>query len=56
LASIVFVVMVVDAALPSAQAILTTTTVTIVLSVIAHGITANRFSMFYGRWERSHAG
>lgn len=54
LASIVFVVMVVDAAIPNSQTILTTTTITILLSVIAHGITANWLSIYYGRWERNH--
>ena len=54
LASIVFVVMVVDAAIPNSQIILTTTTIAILLSVIAHGITANWLSISYGRWERNH--
>jgi NhaP-type Na+/H+ or K+/H+ antiporter len=46
--------MVVDAAIPNSQIILTTTTIAILLSVIAHGITANWLSISYGRWERNH--
>jgi sodium/hydrogen antiporter len=55
LASIVFAVIVVEEAhLPGAQTILVTTYVTIVLSVLAHGITAAPLASRYARWYESH--
>jgi len=44
LASIVFAIMVLDAKLPGNTALMATVTWTVVLSVIAHGLTANTFA------------
>jgi NhaP-type Na+/H+ or K+/H+ antiporter len=56
LASIVFAVIVVEEAhLPGAEAILATTYVTIGLSVIAHGITVAPLARRYARWYESHS-
>ena len=47
LASIVFAVIVMDANLPNSQALAITTACTVVLSVIAHGLTANPWAKRY---------
>ena len=48
LASIVFAVMVLDDHLPNATPLVTTTACTILLSIIAHGLTANYLATKYG--------
>lgn len=50
LASIVFTVIVLDANLPHSKDIAIIVATTIILSVLAHGLTANPFAKYYGRW------
>ncbi|MGB5711933.1 MAG: cation:proton antiporter, partial [Waterburya sp.] len=53
LASIVFAVIVLDGKLPGSSMLATTVACTVVLSVIAHGLTANPWAKSYGqRMER----
>jgi NhaP-type Na+/H+ or K+/H+ antiporter len=55
LASIVFAVILIDDSdLPHIHALLLTITVTIALSVYAHGLTARPLTERYARWWRSH--
>jgi NhaP-type Na+/H+ or K+/H+ antiporter len=54
LASIVFAIMVFDAKLPGNMALMATVTWTVVLSVIAHGLTANTFARLLA--TRPHPG
>ena len=56
LASIVFVVLVQDKALPSSGILVTTVTWTILLSVVLHGISANPISKRYGAKIASDGG
>lgn len=55
LASIVFAVMVINAKIPGADIVVHTATWTILLSVIAHGLTANPLSRLYGQSARQDA-
>jgi NhaP-type Na+/H+ or K+/H+ antiporter len=56
LASIVFGVVIVDAAgLPHTSTLETTITVTVALSVFAHGITAAPFARRYASWHAAAA-
>ncbi len=48
LASIVFAVLVLDEHLPNASTLVTTTACTILLSIVAHGLTANYLASKYG--------
>ncbi len=50
LASIVFVVIVLDEKLPYSQEIAVIVSITIILSVLAHGLTANPLANIYGQW------
>ena len=50
LASIVFAVIVFDAKLPHSQEIVVIVNTTIILSVLAHGLTANPLVNLYGKW------
>ncbi|MGB5592462.1 MAG: cation:proton antiporter [Crocosphaera sp.] len=50
LASIVFAVIVLDAKLPHSREIVIIVTTTVVLSVVAHGLTANPLANRYGQW------
>lgn len=50
LASIVFAVIVFDKKLPHSQEILIIVAITVLLSVLAHGITANPLANRYGQW------
>jgi NhaP-type Na+/H+ or K+/H+ antiporter len=56
LASIVFLVMVVGADVPGKDTIVTTVAWTIVLSIVAHGLTANRLASIYGARVKSRNG
>jgi NhaP-type Na+/H+ or K+/H+ antiporter len=50
LASVVFAVIVLDAGLPDGELLATTVALTVFLSILAHGLTANRFAhSFAGR-------
>jgi sodium/hydrogen antiporter len=49
LASIVFAVIVLERELPASHSIIDATAITIVLSIIAHGITANPWASAYGK-------
>jgi NhaP-type Na+/H+ or K+/H+ antiporter len=55
LASIVFAVIVLDANLPHGAEIVATITVTVLLSVVAHGLSAQRLVGLYGRIMQSRA-
>ena len=48
LASIVFAVIVLNSNLPSGDILTTTVTCTVLLSIIAHGLTANPWANRYG--------
>jgi NhaP-type Na+/H+ or K+/H+ antiporter len=50
LASIVFAVIVLDAKLPHSEEIAIIVATTILLSVLAHGLTANPLANRYGQW------
>ena len=52
LASIVFVVIVADAKLPGGETLIATTVATVVLSIIAHGLTANPLAARFGAREK----
>ena len=52
LASIVFAVIVVDADVPDSGPIATTAVCTIILSILAHGVSANPWAKSYGRRNR----
>jgi NhaP-type Na+/H+ or K+/H+ antiporter len=52
LASIVFAVIVAEANLPNSGTIAMVVTCTVLLSIVAHGITANPFSNAYGRYSQ----
>jgi NhaP-type Na+/H+ or K+/H+ antiporter len=54
LASIVFAVMVLDARLPYSQEIAVVVSLTIIFSVIAHGLSATPLANRYGRWWSRH--
>ncbi|MBE9176071.1 cation:proton antiporter [Synechocystis salina LEGE 06155] len=54
LASIVFAVMVLDARLPYSQEIAVVVSLTIIFSVIAHGLSATPLANRYGRWWSQH--
>jgi NhaP-type Na+/H+ or K+/H+ antiporter len=55
LASIVFAVIVVDdGSIPHPQPIVAAVVATIVLSVVAHGVTAVPGAKWYARWYRDH--
>ena len=56
LASIVFAVLVLDAALPHGRQIVTVVTFTILLSILAHGLSASPLAGRYGRWMKAHGG
>ena len=56
LASIVFIVMVLGKDLPGSNILLTTVTWTILLSIVLHGITANRLSAVYGAKAEQRGG
>jgi NhaP-type Na+/H+ or K+/H+ antiporter len=58
LASVVFVIVFLDAGTPmgSRSAIVQAATLTITLSVIAHGLTATPLAGAFGRWAKSHPG
>jgi NhaP-type Na+/H+ or K+/H+ antiporter len=55
LASIVFVVMVVNSSLPDSGPLAMTVVCTIMLSIVAHGITANPWARAYGERRRTSA-
>ena len=54
LASIVFGLLAVESAVPEARLLLTTVTVTVVFSVVAHGLTSVPFVRVYRRWYDGH--
>ncbi len=56
LASIVFAVLVLDAALPHGRQIVSVVTFTILLSILAHGLSASPLAGRYGRWMKAHGG
>jgi NhaP-type Na+/H+ or K+/H+ antiporter len=56
LASIVFAVLVLDATLPHGRQIVTVVTFTILLSILAHGLSASPLAGRYGRWMKAHGG
>jgi NhaP-type Na+/H+ or K+/H+ antiporter len=53
LASIVFAVIVIEAGLPHAELLALVVTLTVVLSIVAHGFTAKPWARAYGRRERA---
>mgnify|MGYP001825688810 CR=1 FL=1 len=53
LASIVFAVIVINSGLPDSEPLAMTVTCTIILSIIAHGITANPWARAYGARAKS---
>ncbi len=56
LASIVFIVIVLDANLPHGQTLAAVVTSTVILSILAHGMTANPWASAYGRRSKLAAG
>ncbi len=56
LASIVFAVLVLDAALPHGRQIVSVVTFTILLSILAHGLSASPLASRYGPWMKAHCG
>jgi NhaP-type Na+/H+ or K+/H+ antiporter len=52
--SIVFAVLVLDAALPHGQQIVSVVTFTILLSILAHGVIASPLARRYGSWIKAH--
>ena len=54
LASIVFAVLVLDAALPHGLQIVSVVTFTILLSILAHGLSASPLARRYGSWIKAH--
>ncbi len=56
LASIVFAVLVLDAALPHGRQIVSVVTFTILLSILAHGLSASPLAGRYGPWMKAHCG
>ncbi|MDM7952578.1 MAG: cation:proton antiporter [Cyanobium sp. CZS 25K] len=56
LASIVFAVLVLDAALPHGRQMVAVVTFTILLSILAHGLSASPLAGRYGPWMKTHCG
>ena len=55
LASVVFAVIILNAALPHAQIVVNVAAVTIIFSVLLHGLTANPWASGFGRREKKRA-
>jgi len=52
LASIVFIIIVLDKHLPHHETLAMTVVCTVILSILAHGFTANPLATAYGAWAR----